>query len=440
LVCMGSMETQTKSEEAALEDYKALTASAFALHVSVIIPAHNEEDWVIDAVRSVLNLDYPELEVIIVDDGSTDKTLEVLKDLLQLKAVDKVFVDRFHSGKVREVFESERYPGVKVISKYPGFKKAGAVNTAINFVRHRYICVIDADTIVEPDSLLKVMAQVGKDPEHIIGVGSYFGLVNGFKVKDGKIIDKSFSPNPIVAHQNLEYIRTFIGNRAAWSKYNAMPNVAGGFGVWRKDFVLELGGYSHEFTCEDIELTFRAHDYITKHPEKGYRIASLPYCTGWTEGPSNVISLFKQRIRWHRVVIETVMHYLPMIFKPTHMAFTCLTFPYFLLYEVLGVFVEILSIGLVIWGFIAGVINWQTFLAYFFLMMLAQTFVSLLALLDFARNQKAFKLRDIFYLSMLSFLEFFCYRWFISITKLIGTITYTQGVKTYEQYERAKRS
>ncbi len=437
---LGLWEFERRSEENALEDYGTLATSAFPLHVTVIVPVKNEEEWITDCIHAILNQNYPELEVIIVNDGSSDKTMEVLDGLLLLKSVDQVFADRFRSGKVKEVLRSQLYPDVLVISKASGYKKAGANNAALNFARHRYVCVVDADTVLEPDALLKAMAHVGKDPDHILGVGSYFGLVNGFKIKDGKILEKSFSTNPIVATQNLEYIRTFIGNRMAWSKYNAMPNVAGGFGVWRKDVLLELGGYSTEFTCEDIELTFRAHAYIAANPEKGYRILSLPYCAGWTEGPDNIGSLLMQRSRWQRVVIETVTHYWRLFFKPGHKTFAFLTYPYMLFYEVLGVFVELTAIGFVVWGAAVGVLSVPTFLAFSLMMMLIQTFTSLLSLLAFSSSQKVFKTGDVAYLILLGFLECFWYRWIITWSKLMGTIGYLRGVRIYEQYKRPKRT
>lgn len=439
LVFVGLLESEKRSEEEELaEEYAALAASTFTLPVSVIIPVKDEEGWIEDSLKAVLNLDYPELEIIVVDDGSTDNTLNVLENILRLKSVDRVFVDRFRSGKIKEVFDSQSYPNVHVISKSGGHKKAGAINTGLNFARGKYVCVVDADTILEPDALLKVMAYVEKDPENIIGIGSYFGLVNGFKIKGGKILERNFSRNPIIAYQNLEYIRSFIGNRTAWSKYNATPDIAGSFSVWRRDILLELGGYSSDFSCEDIELTFRAHDYIVKNEKQGYKIVMLPYCVGWTEGPDNIVSLLLQRNRWQRVTIETVWSYRRMILNPKYGIFAFLTLPYFLLYEVLGVFFEVAGIALVVWGWLAGILDIRIFLTFFFLMMFSQIYLSLLSIFAFARGQKIFRLKDISYLVLLTFVEFFWYRWLITISKITGTISYFSGVRIFDSYERSK--
>ena len=259
-------------------------------------------------------------------------------------------------------------------------KKAGAVNAGLNIARYDYVCVIDADTVVEQDSLLKVMAQITKDPERIIGVGSYFGLSNGLKIKDGVILEKSFSFNPVIAYQDLEYIRCLFGYRIGLDRFNAMPNVAGGFGVWRRDIMYELGGYSIDFTCEDIELTFRAHKYIVDNKEKEYKIIMLPYYAGWTDGPGNINTLLQQRDRWQRVVIETIWEYKYMLFNPRYGAFGFLTLPYYTLYEVLGVYFEIISIIFVISGWLLKILDNNTLLAYIIFMLTCQAISSLVSL------------------------------------------------------------
>lgn len=439
LAVIGSIEEMKKAMQGESEDYSLFYFSSLKLPVSIILPAHNEEDWISDSLQSLLNLNYPEFEIVVVNDGSTDGTFDILNKILKLKPVDAMYIKHYKDGRLRGVLKSENYPNVTVIDKDRGNKKAGAVNAGLNVARHEYICVMDADTVLERDALLKVMAQVEKEPDKVIGVGSYFGLINGFKIKNGTIMDRSCSYNPIVAYQNVEYIRSFIGNRLAWSKYNAMPNVAGGFGVWRKDVLYELGGFSPDFTCEDIELTFRAHDYIVKNKEKGYRIVMLPFYVGWTEGPDNIPALIMQRNRWQRVVNETVWKYKYMTCNPKYGFFGFLAMPYFVLYEVFGVFMEVISIAFVSAGWLMGVLNLNVFLAYLLFMLLSQAFVSLLSMLAFVEGQKLFKIRYIVYLIILTLGEFLCYRWIISISKIIGTISSLRGIKSFDQYDRAKR-
>ena len=439
LAAVGSIEQMRRSMQGEIEDYSMFYFSSLKLPVSIILPAHNEEDWISDSLQALININYPEFEIVVVNDGSTDGTFEILNNILKLKPVDAMYIKHYKDGRLRGVLKSETYPNVTVIDKDAGNKKAGAVNAGLNIAKYEYVCVMDSDTILERDALLKVMAQVEKEPDKIIGVSSYFGLINGFKVKNGTIMDRSCSYNPIVAYQNIEYIRSFIGNRLAWSKYNAMPNVAGGFGVWRKDIIYELGGFSGDFTCEDIELTFRAHDYMSRNKDKGYKIVQLPFYVGWTEGPSNIPALIMQRNRWQRVVNETVWRYKYMTCNPKYGSFGFLAMPYFVFYEVLGVFMEAISIVLVTVGWALGMLNINIFLAYLLFMLLSQAFISLLSMLAFVEGQRLFKIRYIAYLVALTLTEFLAYRWIITISKIIGTISSLRGVKSFDQYDRAKR-
>jgi cellulose synthase/poly-beta-1,6-N-acetylglucosamine synthase-like glycosyltransferase len=439
LTTVGFAETRRRWQQNIIDDYPLLYFSSFTLPISVIIPARNEEEWIRDTVLSVTNLNYPEFEIIVVDDGSTDRTLEVLNETLALKEVRAHYVKHFKDGIVQKILKSEKYPNVTVISKSAGMKKAGAVNAGLNIAKYKYICAIDADTLLEPDGLLKVMAQIEKEPNEVIGIGSYFGLINGFKIKDGRIIDYSFSFNPILAYQNLEYIRSFFGNRIAWSKFNATPNVAGGFGLWRRDILYELGGYSADFTCEDIEMTFRVHDYLTRKKYKNYKILTMPYYAGWTEGPSNIKSLISQRDRWQRVTNETIWKYKHMLFNPAYKWLGLLTLPYFLLYEVFGVFIEVISLLLICAGALAGILDVQVFLAYFCLMLLSQAFISAMSLFAFVRDQKVFRLKYMLYLLFLSMVESFWYRWIISFAKLLGMVRTLLNQRSFDQYVREKR-
>lgn len=440
LIIVGFIEEGKRTWESRVEDYPLAYLSSFNIPVSVVMPARNEEEWICDSVSSLINLNYPEFEVIVIDDGSTDKTYQILDELLGLKPIDMPYVKHYQDGLVKRILKSTKYPNITVISKFAGHKKAGAVNAGLNIAKYDYVCMIDADTVLEQNALLKTMAHVIRRPDKIIGVGSGFGLSNGIKVKDGRVIKYSFSLNPIVAYQNLEYIRSFIGNRIAWSRYNAMPNVAGGFGIWRRDVLYEIGGYSAEFTCEDLEITFRVHDYIAKNEKKDYKIIMLPYYVGWTEGPSNISSLISQRERWQRVVNETVHDYKYMIFNPKYKGFGFLTLPYYFLYEVWGVFFEIASIVFVAIGYFTRTIELKTFLAFMCFMILSQGLVSLLSLYAFVRGQKAFRSGYICYLVFLGCLEFFLYRWIISFAKVLGTYHYLRKVREFDRYKRAKRA
>lgn len=438
LAIAGAVEGMHWARRKEEEDHPLYYFTNFNFPVSIIIPASNEEIWINDSVKSVLNLNYPKFELIIVDDGSTDGTYRILNDMLELYSTEMVYIKHYKDGKTNDILRSRKYPNVTVIRKDKGQKKAGAANAGLNIAKYDYVCVMDADTVLEQDSLLNVMTEVQNDPERIVGAGSYFGLSNGLKIKDGVIAQRSFSYNPLIAYQNLEYIRSFFGNRVGLSRFNAMPNVAGGFGIWRRDIIYALGGYSSEYSSEDLELTFRVHKYIADE-KLHYNIVMLPYYAAWTEGPSNIRSLIAQRDRWQRVVIETTWNYKGMFLNPKYGNFAFLVFPYYVLYEVMGVFFEIISVIFVALGWAFGVLDFKVFLAFIILMLVSQAIFSLSALFSFVRSQKLFSKSYMAYLIFLSLAEFLFYRWIISIAKLSGTINYLRGKRIFDQYTRAKR-
>lgn len=440
LAVIGSLEEKRRMLESREENYPILSSSSFTLPVSVIIPAHNEEEWIADSLGSVLKQNYPELEVIIVNDGSTDNTMAVLGRLLDPEPIDMAYTHKFKDGGVNGFLRSRIHPNVTIMSKISGYKKAGAVNAGLNLAKYKYICVMDADTILEPDALLKIMAEVQKDPDRIIGAGSYFGLVNGFKISGGEIIDRSFSYHPMIAYQNLEYIRSFIGNRIAWSKFNIMPNVPGGFGLWRRDVMASLGGYDKTLSSEDMEYTFRAHDYIVKNKDKDYRILMLPYFAGWTEGPARIKKLIMQRNRWQRTIEETIWKYRHMAFNPKYGGMAFFVMPYYIIYEIFGIFFEVMGLLLLALGLALGSIDLRLFGTVFLFMVLSQGIVSLLSIFATLRGQKFMKTGYVIYLIFLGFTELFWYHWLISFAKISGTYSYARRVSEYDQYEREKRA
>ena len=435
LLVIAFIENKKRSIEHENENYNIALSSRFTIPVSILIPALNEERTIINSVKSALGQDYPEFEIIVINDGSTDKTMDILKNEFSLEETDIFYRKKVSANNIVGTYRSKQYPNLVVVSKTSGGQKAASLNVALDFSKYRYICTTDADTILEKDALLRTMRPIIKDPDKIVGSGGVLSILNGFVVKDGNIIKRKFSRFALSSFQAIEYIRGHIGNRLSWSRFKSMLCICGGFAIWRKDFLLEMGGFSPDFTCEDLEITFRAHDYIVKN-KKPYKVIMLPHCAAWTEGPGPVKNLIRQRNRWQRVTHETVYHYRHMLFNPKYGWVGFVGAPYFLLYESLGVFFEMASIGILFLGVLLGRIELMNFLLISALMLLCYAVTTLVSLLIFDKNQRMFSMKDLITFITLSFLEFFGYRQIISLARILGTIDFIKGDKKWHKFER----
>lgn len=284
---VGALENSVRRRESGNQDYATLTTSRFTIPVSVIVAAYDEEPVIESTIRSLLAFDYPEHEVIVVNDGSTDGTLELLCETFALQPYE-VFIRRvFPSEPVRAVYRSRVYPNLIVVDKENG-GKADGWNAGLNVARYRHVCGVDADTVFERDALLKVMRLAVEDPARIIGVTSHITTARDPQqalaaVPGRRPIDRQ----PLMAYQHLDFLRAFFNNRLAWSRLGFMLCSPGGFQIWRRDVLEEVGGYSTTFTCEDIELTFRVHERFLREG-RDYEIVCLPDNVGVTEGPDTV--------------------------------------------------------------------------------------------------------------------------------------------------------
>ncbi len=344
LMLVGFVETRRRLRERAGDDLDLLAATRFAPGVSVIIPAYNESIGMADAVRSLLEIDYPDFEVIVVNDGSTDDTLAGLVEALGLVPA---------GASSRAVVPSEPVTGyyslpgdrrLLVVDKANG-GKADALNAGLNHCRHRYVCAVDADMVFTRTALSRAMREIVSDPAHIVGLTSFFEIARepARSLEDG-VRFTGPETRPIFAFQTLDFLRSFFNNRIPWARHNFMLCAAGAFQIWRRDLVDEVGGWSPDFTCEDIELTFRVHR-VLRDRGASYRIACLPDCVGVTEGPDTFRKLVSQRERWQRVILETCWDNRRMCFNPRYGKVGLLGLPYYLLAEIVAPVVEVLALA-----------------------------------------------------------------------------------------------
>jgi cellulose synthase/poly-beta-1,6-N-acetylglucosamine synthase-like glycosyltransferase len=283
-----------------------LTLSVFDPPVSVVIPAFDEEDYIVAAVRSILALDYPAFEVIVVNDGSTDGTLDVLAREFELEPYPGVQKMALPTKEVRGLFRSPTNPSLVVVDKVNG-GKADALNAGINVSRYPLVFAGDADSHYDPAALRHMVEPMLED-RRTVGVGSAIGVLKDRPLAAGAEDDTSASRLPtslIERFQVLEYLRSFLATRMGWSLFNALPIVSGASGLWRKDVLVDVGGYRTDTVWEDMEMTLRIHNTMRAR-KTPYRVAFTPYPACWTHAPDTVGALFRQRAGWSRHLSESV--------------------------------------------------------------------------------------------------------------------------------------
>ena len=346
---IGAVENDVRKHEEDSADYATLGASRFTIPVSIIVAAYNEATVIESTVSSFLGFEYPEFEVIVVNDGSSDDTLERLCEAFEL-APYEVFVRHIFSTRpVRALYRSARHPNLVVVDKENG-GKADSWNAALNVARFRYVCGVDADTVFDPKALLKVMRFPMNDPARVVGVTSQIAtakepeqvvaMPNGRRRIDGGLLG---------LYQHLDFLRAFLNNRLAWSKFGFMMCSPGGFQIWRRDVLEEVGGYS---TSSRARTSSSRSGSTRSSGANGATTRSTAFRTASASprGPRDVRKLVSQRERWQRVINETVVHYRRMWFNPRYKSVGMVGAPFYLLTEVLSPFVEILALGALVVG------------------------------------------------------------------------------------------
>src|SRR3984893_898935 len=308
--------------------------------ITILVPAHDEETSICTAVRNLLDLEYPELEVIVINDGSSDSTLQIMQREFRLRLVRTVYIPQVISAPVRGLYRSDIDPRLLVVDKEPAGSKADAVNAGLNAATSPYVCVVDADSVLERDALLRIMVPVLADPERVISVGGIVRVLNGSEIEGGRMRRVRLPRKSIEVIQVVEYLRAFLIGREAWARGNMLTIISGAFGVFRTDLVLAVGGYRSRAIGEDFDLVTRLHRHLL---DKGadYRIEFVPDPVCWTEVPSDLRSLGRQRASWHKSLLDVLWPNKDMLFRPRYGRIGCLALPYLWLFEFLAPVIEL---------------------------------------------------------------------------------------------------
>ncbi len=403
--------------------------------ISIIAPAHNEEKSIVENVRNLLSLEYPQYEVIIVNDGSTDSTLARLIEAFDLKKTQWVFRKVLDCKPIRGIYICPANSKLIVVDKVNG-KKSDALNAGLNISHYPLFCAIDSDCLIDRDSLLKVVRPFLEDPERTVGVGGIIRLINGCEVNSGQIIKIRLPKNILARFQILEYFRAFLGGRIGMSLLKCILIISGAFGVFRKDVVLKCGGYRPASIGEDLDLVIRIRKYLHDH-KAPYDIHFLPDPICWTEVPETLRVLGRQRNRWHRGLIEAFVYNRKMIFNPRYGMTGLFAMPFYLIFELLGPLIEVAGYVIFVIYMFFGLVNYP-FASIFLLLSIALgTLLSVSALLLEEFSQRRYpRMTDILMMAVYCILENIFYRQYLALVRAKAFLDYLHGKKDWGVMDR----
>ena len=410
-------------------------SAAIAPPIALLAPAYNESATVENSVHSLLKLDYPHFEIIVINDGSKDETLAVLITAFDLQPIERDYDPALTHAPIRGVYGSARYPQLIVIDKLNG-GKADALNAGLNLARAPIVCAMDADSLLEPDSLLRAVQPFIEDPERVIAVGGTVRIANGCRVEDGRIVEIGVARNIWALFQTIEYLRAFLLARLAWSRIGALTIVSGAFGLFRRAALLDIGGYAHGTVGEDMELVVRLHRSFLERG-KPYRIAFVPEPVCWTEAPESLRTLSRQRARWHRGALETFFTHKAMLFNPRYGRVGAIGLGQVLIFDVLGPVFELCGYILMPLMWALGVLSFDFLLAYLAVSFAFGVAISVGALaIEEAELRRFPKARDLVRLAGAAVLENFGYRQLNSIWRLQGLWQWAHGERAWGDMPR----
>lgn len=356
-----------------------MLTSDFAPPVSIVVPAYNEAVGIVEAIQSMTMVSYPRIEIVVANDGSSDDTLERLIEAFDMIPVPFVMRTDLETASVRGIYKSTRPIRLTVVDKENG-GRADALNAAVNAASYPYVMATDADVIIDGDALVHAMRRVAADRERTVAVGGNIRPLNGCDVRLGHVVDTSVAESLFERYQMLEYIRSFVAARPFWSAINALPLVSGAFGIFKRESIVAVGGYTPGHFGEDMDLTMRVHRHYRRE-RVPYRIVYSPAAVVWTEVPPTRTVLRRQRIRWHRGLMTAVRDFRTSFFNPRHGPVGMVGWPVQVLFEYLAPIVEAAGYVVVPTAILLGAVDPGNVVVLFLIALASGAFTSLLALL-----------------------------------------------------------
>ncbi|HMP98502.1 MAG TPA: glycosyltransferase [Cyclobacteriaceae bacterium] len=418
-------------------DHKVILSSPLAPSVTLVAPAYNEGLTITDNVKSLLSIMYNNYEVIIINDGSKDDTIEKLIAEFDLRKVEYVFKESIKTKPIRGIYKSTNraFKKLLVVDKENG-GKADALNVGLNLSANELVACIDVDCIIEPDALLKMVKPFMQEEETVIATGGVVRIANSCVIEEGRLVEVKLPESLLARFQVLEYLRAFLLGRMAWSRLNGLLIISGAFGLFKREIALNCGGFDHDTVGEDMELVVRMRRYM--HEQKlPYKVVYIPDPLCWTEAPANNRILGRQRNRWARGTIETLLKHKKMFLNPRYGLMGVLSFPFWLIFEWLAPFIEFFGIVYFIVMTIIGRIDWIFFLSMLGAIYCFALFISAWSLL--AEELSYFKYtrkRDIFKMIIVAMIEPIIYHPRIVWWSIKGNFDFWKGKKSWGEMTR----
>ncbi len=415
-------------------DVDDLSRPGIAPPVTLIAPAYNEEATCVESVRSLLTLRYPEYEILVVNDGSRDATLERLREAFALEPAPRAPTASLAHCPIRGTWKSRRHAGLWVVDKENG-GKADALNAGLNHCRTPLFCALDADTLLERDALSRIVRPFLEDAATVAAGGS-IRIVNDSVVERGSLMQIRLPRRLLPRLQVLEYLRSFLAGRIGWDAVRGTLIISGAFGIFRRGAVVDAGGFATDTVGEDMELTVRLHRYFRER-RRPYAVRFLPDPVAWTECPESLRVLGRQRDRWQRGLTEVMLRHRRMLFRPRYGVVGLLAYPYFFFLETLGPAIEVGGYLAFIIALSLGQVSTAYATAFLLTALLLGAALSVAAVcLEELTFRRYPRVRDLAQLMLLAAVEPFGYRQLSSMWRVRGLIRGLRGVQGWGEMTR----
>ena len=432
LMLLSLRATWVHMRQMACRGLDALRRSPLTPAVTIIIPAWNEQGVIVNTVDSALQADYPRFQVIVVDDGSTDLTLDRLVHHYDLAETNRACHPAIPTAPFRAYYANPQIPNLLVVSKVRG-GKPDALNAGINLCQSPYFCNLDADCLLERDALLRLMDPIVNSAVETVVSGGIVRILNGCETKDGRVLKVGLPPTWLERFQVVEYLRSFLFGRTGWHLLGGTLIVSGAFAIFHRATVIEAGGFCRDTVTEDMDLVVQLHQWAAENNRQiRMSFTSDPVC--WTECPSTLTMLAHQRRRWQLGLCQTLWKHSQMLFGTRYGIVGWLSFPFHSYIEGLGAAVEFLGYLLIPLGVFLGMVTPGLLLVFMLLGFVYGGFLSVGAvLLEELTYRRYPRLRDLLTLLAFAVLENLGYRQLVLYYRFQGTMKFLAGSRRWEK-------